>query len=189
MTADPSAAPPADAAHIPPKAPALSVWRQRLILIEAGLGLATAVLSVKLIPFRRLAAWSSRPLPSGKAMPPVTEEPDSLKADPDFRTAWQIGRLVAIAARKVPFAAVCLPQALVGQGMLRRRGVPTEIVYGVKRQTPGGGIEAHAWLEYRGQGFLGHEVAPAHTEIARFPEGAGGRRRGQTGRADRPGAM
>lgn len=187
MTTDPSAAPPADAAHMPPKAPALSVWRQRLILIEAGLGLLAAVLSVKLIPFRRLAAWSSRPLPSGKAMPPVTADPDTLRADPDFRTAWQTGRLVAIAARKVPFKAVCLPQALVGQGMLRRRGVPTEIVYGVKRQAPGGGIEAHAWLEYRGQGFLGHEVAPAHTEIARFPEGAGGRPRGSAKGEVKPG--
>ncbi|WP_371998949.1 lasso peptide biosynthesis B2 protein (plasmid) [Tistrella mobilis] len=167
MTTEPAAASSAPAAT-PPR-PRGDIWIQRLLVIEAAFCLALAVTSVKLIPFRRLAAWSSRRPEGARLMPPDTTDLNVLRADPDWRQSWRIGRLVAVAARKVPFKAVCLPQALAGQSMLRRRGVPVEIVYGVKRDTETGGIAAHAWLEYRGCGFLGQEVAPDHTEIARFP--------------------
>ena len=48
----------------------------------------------------------------------------------------------------------CLPQALAGYVLCRRRGYPVRLRLGVLRRTEGE-LLAHAWLEYRGDVVLG----------------------------------
>ena len=66
------------------------------------------------------------------------------------RIAWAV-RLVAARLRST---GTCLPQALCGQLMLGRRGLPSQVGIGVSR-TASGTIQAHAWLRAGGLVLLG----------------------------------
>ena len=65
-------------------------------------------------------------------------------ADQAVRTA----RMVAIASRRSPFAANCLPRSLVLWGLLRVQGVDTALRLGFRRED--GQFGAHAWVEHLG---------------------------------------
>lgn len=56
------------------------------------------------------------------------------------------GRWVRRVAAKMPFEAVCLPQAMAGRWMLGRRGLPCKIYLGTKKEDGAGGFAYHAWL-------------------------------------------
>ena len=60
--------------------------------------------------------------------------------------AVRVGRSVRSTARKVPFEAVCLPQAMAGRWMLSRRGVSTRLFIGARRNQETALGEFHAWL-------------------------------------------
>lgn len=66
------------------------------------------------------------------------------------RVAWA----VAAAARHVPFRTTCLVESLAADAMLRRRGVASEIRFGV-RPPDGGTLAAHAWVEHNGAVVFG----------------------------------
>ena len=72
---------------------------------------------------------------------------------------------MARSARWVPFRAVCLPQAMAAQFMLRRRGVRSVMRLGVA-QGVAKSIEAHAWLDAAGVGVTGYPVPSNYSEIA-----------------------
>ena len=60
-----------------------------------------------------------------------------------------IGALVARVSRWAPWGRGCLPQVLVVQRLLSRRGIPGQFFLGVQK---GGGhdvepLTAHAWLQ------------------------------------------
>jgi transglutaminase-like putative cysteine protease len=112
-----------------------SVLRRNL-LIEATLALILARLAVGLLPAERIIAWASRPPPRVDRFPPVPAD--------------VICRAVEEVAAKSWMQAVCLPQALAAQGMLRRRGIASRLCLGAARQ--GNALTAHAWIE------LGDEV-------------------------------
>jgi hypothetical protein len=58
-----------------------------------------------------------------------------------------VARAVAGVGARAPFAT-CLVQALVAEAMLRRRGIPCELRFGVRARTSGDlPIEGHAWAE------------------------------------------
>ena len=71
--------------------------------------------------------------------------PDPALSEDPLSTARDVCRIVRKVARRAPFRAVCLPQALAAQWMLRRRSVLTHVVFAA-RQRPESGIEFHAWL-------------------------------------------
>lgn len=59
-------------------------------------------------------------------------------------------------ARRAPFRARCLPRAMAAQWMLRRRGVRSRVVFGVRRGgAPEPGLEFHAWLIVAGECVIG----------------------------------
>lgn len=68
--------------------------------------------------------------------------------DPVAR-AETIARMVAIAARRGPFPASCLPRALLTSWLLRREGIESALRIGVAHD--GGPFRAHAWVEVRGR--------------------------------------
>jgi len=64
----------------------------------------------------------------------------------------RVTRSVRRAGRLFPGGGNCLVQSLALDRMLRRRGHPAEVRIGVKRE--GGGLAAHAWVEYEGVALL-----------------------------------
>jgi hypothetical protein len=67
---------------------------------------------------------------------------DDAQAD---RVAW----LVDVAARFVASRDSCLSRAMILWWLLRRRGLQGQLRIGVRKRN--GRLEAHAWVEYRGQ--------------------------------------
>jgi len=81
------------------------------------------------------------------------------------RTAW----LVEVAARCLRPRPTCLAKALVVSSLLRRRGVPAQLVIGVSKA--GGQLQGHAWVELDGPA-VGEAAGPGrYAVLARMPGG------------------
>ena len=63
--------------------------------------------------------------------------------------AEMTARMVRAAALRGPCRAACLPRAVTIWWLLRRRGLGSDIRFGVRRD--GDRLEAHAWVEFRGR--------------------------------------
>ena len=72
----------------------------------------------------------------------------SIQSHPSL-TAAQVARLVAAAARWSPWRTPCMVRSLVLQRLLARRGIASELRFGVRKA--GGQLEAHAWVEHLGK--------------------------------------
>jgi hypothetical protein len=121
-----------------------------------ALGLIALVnIAVRVLPFRRLAAWLVR----GRARPAGPCDP---------------ARLAAIVARASACcwpAPSCLTRSLVLCHLLVRRGADAHLVLGVN--TRDGQFAAHAWVEHDGRTV--HEEAQTagrFTELCRFHDRA-----------------
>ena len=137
---------------------------RRLLVIEAVLCLSIARLALILIPFPRVAGWL------GSFVPPtdIRISQSNKTATPEQATlAKDVGWAVTRAARHVPFKAVCLPQAMAAQFMLRRRGVPSVMHFGATKSVEKP-LNAHAWLDAGGIEVTGYPVDERFAEIACF---------------------
>ena len=65
------------------------------------------------------------------------------------RVSWAIG----VAACRVPWRSDCLVRARAAQRWLARKGIPTEMFIGVRKDR--GSFEAHAWLLHDGKTVTG----------------------------------
>jgi hypothetical protein len=135
------------------------------LLSEAAICLALARLVLRFVPFerigRRLGVFvSPQEARAGAAAP----------SDPPRAAllAARVGWAVRAAARHVPFAAVCLPQAIAARMMLQRRGVASVLHFGVAKGMTGKPFDAHAWLDAAGVEVTGFPVARAFTELGCF---------------------
>lgn len=121
------------------------LWHQRLML-AALWQLIFAVLRVRHLPFPRLMARARRPV----------QHLALQNTEADLAETRRVGQIIRRVAKKLPFAVVCLPQALAAQEILRRRGIITSLHLGV-RQDQDGTLPAHAWLSCHGIPLLGQE--------------------------------
>ncbi len=138
--------------------------RRRALLPEAVFYLLASRLALIVIPFPRLAPRL------GSFVPPTDARVDEgRKRGPDneVQLAEAVGWAVTRAARYVPFKAVCLPQAMAAQAMLKRRGVKSVMHFGAARGTDKP-LDAHAWLDAAGVEVTGYPVAQGFAEIACF---------------------
>lgn len=87
--------------------------------------------------------------------------------------AIHVGRMIARLAGNQRFEAVCLPQALAGRWVLKRRGIPSQIVLGSRRDDSG--LALHAWLK------VGDSVVTGAKEYETYHAFAGRRPAGQRG--------
>jgi hypothetical protein len=115
--------------------PARDRWR----LFEAWWLLLGLDLALRLVPFRKVQAWvkSSRP---------------GMKTDEVGQAGIEIDRAEEIldrAARHHLYPMTCLRRSLALQWLLSKRGLLTDLCFGVRREN--GELHAHAWLEYQGQ--------------------------------------
>ena len=110
--------------------------------LEAAAALLVARLLVKHVRMRRWRRWLILVEAPG---------PDAPKRRLSRRTARILRRI----ARHAPFSAVCLPQAMALQWMLRRRGVASRLIFGARRSAEDAGLDFHAWLTVGGRCVIG----------------------------------
>jgi hypothetical protein len=109
--------------------------RPRLRVAEAMVLLVLARLLIVAVPLRRWRGTLGRvaPAPEGTQITVVHR-----------RVAGAVKR----AGAWLPGDFVCLPRAMAGQWMLRRRGQPSALVFGVLPEHASGDEHAlHAWVE------------------------------------------
>lgn len=126
--------------------------RNLALVAEAMAGLTAASLKVRFLPFRHI---TSAILRGGIGRRP---RPVNLA-----RLRWA----VQAAARRLPLRTMCFETALCLQAMLRRRGVPSTLHYGIRRGEAGS-VSAHVWLSIGEEIVLGGEVAPQFACVATF---------------------
>lgn len=131
-------------------------WR---MLIEAIRALASARLAIVKLPFERAMR---RVQPVGAEFRSSPEEAATTVA----RVQWAVGA----AARRVPWRALCLEQALAAQHMLARRRVAATVHYGVAQTEEG--LQAHAWVRAGERDVVGCDNASEFKELTRFPREA-----------------
>lgn len=134
------------------------------LLSEAAICLALARLALRFAPFHQIASRLGAFVSPQEARARSAAPADPTRA---ARLAERVGWAVRAAARHVPFAAVCLPQAIAARAMLRRRGVASVLHFGVAE---GGSkaFDAHAWLDAAGVEVTGYPIAGAFTELGCF---------------------
>ena len=131
---------------------------KRLFAVETALTLLLAWLLVRFVPARHWFRFlDTAPEPG---TPPHREAGAVNRRTPDARVPRKVGRALGKVVRHLPFRARCLPQAMAAQWILRRRGVPSKLFFGVRRSTEEqGSLEFHAWLTAGGECVVGgHEV-------------------------------
>ena len=129
-------------------------------LIEATVALGVARLFVKFVPLRKWRNTVQESLDT-EAMPRATELTEHQASLAQTTRFW-----IRRARRKAPFEAVCLPQALAARWMLKRRGVPTELYFGAKRDDQSK-LNLHAWLIAGGEYVTGEEEDWAYQTFRR----------------------
>ena len=122
---------------------------------EAACALTLATAAIRILPFRTVI----RTMGYGGA------EHDRGQADAD--AALEVRRAVKRAARRLPWNIVCFPEGLAAHWMLRRRGVPSLVHYGL-RQSPSK-LSAHVWVTLGETVVIGQETTDLHTCVAVFP--------------------
>ena len=121
------------------------LWRNLDVLAEAGAALLLASFAIRWLPFTRvlrLADWRG---PARRAA----------GTELSARARWAVDRL----ADAVPWRAVCFQRGLALHWMLRRRGLPSLLHYGVGRTD---GVSAHVWVSLDGKVLIGGAEAARH---------------------------
>lgn len=101
----------------------------------------------------------------------LTMEPAAAFDDRVPPAARPIGLAIDRAARRLPGETRCLPRALAGALMLRRRRLQATVVLGVRSKD--GLLKAHAWLLSAGAPVLGAANAQVFVPLAAFSGGLG----------------
>jgi transglutaminase superfamily protein len=129
---------------------------------EAALRLTAAWAALRVRPFERVVQGLGDFTAAGE-----TDHREPLGRTAEVEIARAVAWAVAAAARRMPFEATCLPQAIAAQAMLRRRGVAASVYLGAGRDEEGR-MEAHAWVDAAGIGVTGHPVPPQLRKFGRF---------------------
>jgi hypothetical protein len=132
-------------------------WRDRLLLLETIFCLALAALAIAVLPFTHLGLLASFPV-CGQA------PPQQRRLAETRRVRWA----VVACARRVPWRAMCFQQGLAAQFMLRRRGIPSVLSYGVAPDNERG-LSAHVWVRDRDVDIIGGAIASRYAVLATFP--------------------
>lgn len=106
--------------------------------ILAWLLLWSARLAVLTIPLRQLVRFFGEDHGVDPAVPLVSEKA--------LGRAQGIRKAIEYAVRYSPKSANCYPQALVARLLLKARGIPHALFFGLRRNPDTGAMDAHAWV-------------------------------------------
>ena len=132
-------------------------YKEKAIAFEAATVLVVVKIALMILPFKRVA----------RRLSGVGAAPASSAARE--RHAARIGFLIGRSAAVLPFRCDCLPQAIAGKLMLRRRGIPSVLSIGVALDDRG--FRAHAWLRCGSVIVTGAEGVEAFRVITDFSDG------------------
>jgi hypothetical protein len=124
------------------------------LALEATIALGVAALRIAVLPFHRVVSTAGR----GDALPAVERE------EQVARVRWA----VVACARRLPWRTKCFEQGLAAQSMLRRRGIPSSLHYGLAKREDRQLI-AHVWLKSGSLDVVGCENIEDFVEFACFP--------------------
>lgn len=128
--------------------PAAEAWRARARTVEAGAWLLLARLLIARVRFER---WRATLGPRCPDPPSATTE----RRDRNL-AARRLARAVERAAAHLPGESRCLAQAVALQWMLRARGQPGLLSFGVRPEQRQGGLDTlHAWVSRGGEVLIG----------------------------------
>jgi len=116
---------------------------ERWLLLRAFAAVASASISVRLLPASAVLSKISAGIPLSSRPKPQTTG----------RIAWGI----AVAARYIP-GSKCLVQAIAGRNLLASYGFPSEIHIGVAKDYKNW-LNAHAWVKAEGKTVIGGDTA------------------------------
>lgn len=151
-------------------------WRRKAAALEAAAALVAARVALACLPFGWLVRWAGAVQPGGEGQGTSAPGAPAAPDGPLPAKARGVGAMIPWAAARLPVHANCMVQALAGLAMLRRRGIPGRLVLGLRRDDPAAGLEAHAWVEVRGQVLIGAETDRPYRAVARAgpPDPPGG---------------
>jgi hypothetical protein len=133
-------------------------WGQRSFLFESLVCLLLSQLIIYLLPFRRLTRFLNHPITSRELGANEREEIHK-------NVSWAINRV----ADHLPMKIVCFPRGIAAYYMLRKRGIPATLYYGVA-SPPEEGLKAHVWVQDGTVGLVGHHVAGEYRVLFQCPE-------------------
>jgi len=148
---------------------------QLSLFFEAVFNLAVARFYVRFFTFKNYVYRVGEPLVC------EPEANDAITAD-NLQILRSISREINRAARNVPWNAVCLPQAMAGKWMLKRRNLPAIMFLGVAKENAAAaaevkkikkgewqpGLKAHAWLKSGNYVVTGRQGHQQFTVVGRF---------------------
>ena len=145
---------------------------ERVMAVEAAFYLLLARLLVRCVPMRywrgRLhgaAAGSASPDRQGVGRQGMGRQGLGRQGVDRQGVGRIVGRIVRAVARRLPVEVVCLPRAVAAHWMLRRRGISSHVVFGVRRAAPGRAPDYHAWLTVDGDTVMGGRNAAAYAPL------------------------
>jgi len=115
-------------------------WAERRLLAKSAVLVAGVRLILAFVPFRRLYPIMERAT-SGPRDSPWDREAAA-------EIAHTVARMVEMASRNSVGQPTCLHRSIAVWWLLRRRGLESELRFGVRKR--GEGFEAHAWVEHAG---------------------------------------
>jgi hypothetical protein len=133
-----------------------SAFRDYMLFVEAWCLLALARMLLVFVPFKKIV-----PLMRYKR---ETEMPD----DKRFSVLTRIQIAIARACVRSPWRAMCFEQALAAKMMTRRRGLPSVIYFGVKKEAGHEKVQAHAWLKVGEFVVTGWQKVNSYRVVAEF---------------------
>lgn len=143
------------------------------LAVEAALFLFIARVLVLCVPLGR---WRHL---LGAVEEPGKTGAESIAAEDPPVLGRKLGRVVRKVAPHMPFNALCLPQAITGQWMLRRRGSSSRLIIGVRRSAvdaQGRDLDLHAWLMVAGQCVIGKARGAPYVPLLAFRSAPGVRK-------------
>ncbi len=135
-------------------------WGERFLLLEACLWLGLARAALLTLPFKWIAPHLGRQVNDSDAANNGDSPPARIK---------QVGWAVETMSRRTPWESACLAQAIAAKFMLRRRGVPSRLYLGMRKNADGK-LAAHAWLKVGDAALTGGAGHETFTILSAFLE-------------------
>jgi hypothetical protein len=132
-------------------------WSERLLLLEAISFLALSAIAIAILPFSRIGRLASPSIGSR-----------TLNHQERLAERSRVRWAVIACAHWIPWRALCFQQGLAVQLMLRRRGIPSVLYYGVAPDDRRG-LSAHVWVCDGDVNIVGGEIATRYAVLATFP--------------------
>lgn len=132
--------------------------------LEAGVALAFAAAAIKFLPFAKVAQLASARHAGARRF----RFPQAEQVGPQTEQVGMVCWAIRGVSCRVPWRTVCFQKGLATHLMLRRRGVPSILHYGIALRLEEA-LSAHVWVSVDDQLIMGGREAKNFRCVAEFP--------------------